>query len=151
MRQHVLNSALEASSRSPSPSPREPTHVEEQTALRNETISAFHTAVSTGEKDSDGDEDDLLVSREKTKDEAERDQEEYWEFLAREVGEDIGGLVTVDGAQGGGAAGTEGPVEGQVLETQEDGKKPKKKKKKAKGTEKTKEEVDHEFLMKCVR
>lgn len=105
MRQHVLKSQLEATSRSPSPTLQEPTHVEEQAALRKETITAFHTAVASekdasvngGNGDDDGDDvDDFLIPREKTKDEMEQEQEEYREFLAREVGEDIGELVTVE-------------------------------------------------------
>ena len=52
MRQVALENALDRGSRTPSPEPV--THVEEQRALRDETIAAFHTAV-----DSADDEDDL--------------------------------------------------------------------------------------------
>ncbi|THG93774.1 hypothetical protein EW026_g7557, partial [Hermanssonia centrifuga] len=88
-RQHALASALNPTSRSPSPEPL--THIEEQKALRNETITAFHTAV-----DIEDDEDDLLVPREKTKDELERQDEEYRDFLQREVGEDLSTLITIE-------------------------------------------------------
>lgn len=152
MRQHILNSTLKPSSRSPSPTPAEPTHVEEQAALRKETISAFHTAVASGSGSED--EDEILVPREKTKDELEREQEEYRAYLTREVGEDIGGLVTIE--EGVGALEEEGREERDVAEPEVHGdeegeKKKKKKKKKGKGKEKkSKEEADHEFLMKCI-
>ena len=67
------------------------THVQEQKALRDETIAAFHVAVAPAEDD-----DDLLVPREKTKDELEQEEEEYQEFLKREVGQDLKGLITVE-------------------------------------------------------
>ena len=120
-------------SRSPSPEPL--THVKEQEALRDETIAAFHGAVSGD----DDDEEDLLVPREKTKDDLEKDEEEYQEFLKREVGEDIGHLITIE---------DDSPVKVQE-EDEEEGRKEKKSKKKSKGKGK-KEEADHEFLMKCV-
>lgn len=81
---------LESSSRSPSPDHALPTHVENQEAIRTETISAFQHAVE------EHDEEDFLVLREKTKDELEREEEEYREFLKREVGENINGLITVE-------------------------------------------------------
>ncbi|KAH6910281.1 KRI1-like family C-terminal-domain-containing protein [Coprinopsis sp. MPI-PUGE-AT-0042] len=92
LRQANLDAVLRGS-RSPSPSPslegheHQPTHVEEQRALRQETIAAFHGAVS--------DDDDLLVPREKTKDEIEAEEEEYRAYLERQVGEDLGGLISV--------------------------------------------------------
>ena len=55
MRQHILQSQLNNTSRSPSPDP-EPTHVQEQAALRKETISAFHEAVKTKSDGEDGEE-----------------------------------------------------------------------------------------------
>jgi len=136
MKSHILNSILETTSRSPSPE-REPpslTHYQEQAALRSETISAFHHAVT------EDDEDDLLVAREKAKDELEKEEEEYAEFLRREVGQDLGSLVEVEKVEGG-----EDEVEEESVEEDQ----PKKKeKKKAKG--KAKQEEDHEFLMKYV-
>jgi protein KRI1 len=59
--------------------------------------------------------------------------------LAREVGEDIGGLVTIDVAEGANDKNSEAKED----ETEREGKK----KKKAKKTQK-KEDADHEFLMK---
>ncbi|KAG8961488.1 hypothetical protein FRC03_005330 [Tulasnella sp. 419] len=66
-----------------------PTHVEEQEQLRSETVSAFHQAIA------DDEEDDLLILREKTKDEIEKEEEEYKEYLKKEVG-DVRKLVWVD-------------------------------------------------------
>ena len=143
MRQHILESNLRARSRSRSPGPQEPTHAQEQAALRKETISAFHTAVGNG---SDNEEEDgLLIPREKTKDEIEQEQEEYRKYLEQEVGEDIGGLVEFEA----------GPVSLSADERNDAGSSgerehapdAKKKRKKKKGG-KTKEEKDHEFLMK---
>ncbi|KLO11074.1 Krr1-domain-containing protein [Schizopora paradoxa] len=146
MRQHILNSTLNPNSRSPSPVPALPTHVEEQAALRKETISAFHTAVS-GPEDEEDDEDDLLIPREKTKDEIEHEEEEYREFLAREVGEDISKLVTVDEnpfsaeAEAEKGVGTSSVIGSDKL----------KKNKKGKGKDKgRKEETDQEFLMNYI-
>ena len=143
------------SSRSPSPSlPTLPTHVQEQKALRAETISAFHTAVPSPPNSSDEEGDDLgglLTLREKTKDELERQEEEYRAYLEREVG-DVGGLVEVEPpvastSTSGVKAEGEGEMkeEGKVVEVREK----KKKGKKGKGRGK-KEETDQEFLMKCV-
>lgn len=87
LQQQKVQSLL--SPRSPSPTPQRPTHVEEQRALRDETINAFHLAVS-GDGDGDG---DLLTLREKSKDELEH-QEEYRAFLEREVG-DVESLVRI--------------------------------------------------------
>lgn len=87
LRQVALESALNTvQSRSPSPKPL--THVEEQQVVREELLAA--AAVD------DGSDDDLLVLREKTKDEIEQEEEEYRDFLQREVGTDIKQLVTVD-------------------------------------------------------
>jgi protein KRI1 len=140
MRQVALESVLNPNSRSPSPQPVP--HVEEQRALRNETIAAFRHAVEEDDED-----DGLFVPREKTKDEREREEEEYQSFLKREVGQDLAELVTVDADMALGEASFE----------QKDGesKKNKNKKKdnktsKAKSASKTKHEADQEFLLKCV-
>ncbi|KAL1744835.1 KRI1-like family C-terminal-domain-containing protein [Schizophyllum fasciatum] len=142
MRQVALENALDRGSRTPSPEPV--THVEEQRALRDETIAAFHTAV-----DSADDEDDLLVPREKTKDELEREEEEYRTFLEREVGEDLSHLVSLEAA-----ASTSEPAKEAEDESPKKKKKKEKKEKKAskeagKGG-KSKEEEDHEFLMNYI-
>ena len=113
------------------------THVQEQRALRDETIAAFHTAVNGAE-----DEDDILVPREKTKDELEQEEEEYQEFLKREVGTDLKELITVE--EGSSALLTEEP------ETDKKAKKEKKTKKSKEMSKKSKTEQDQEFLMKYV-
>ncbi|KAF5385845.1 hypothetical protein D9615_002328 [Tricholomella constricta] len=151
IRQVALESALNQESRSPSPEPLP--HVEEQRALRDETIAAFHNAVPD---DDDDDEDNLLVPREKTQDEREQEEEEYHAFLKREVGGDLRELVTAD------INAEETMVTGQdeILEG-EDGKgekKTKKKVKKAKDGEaskdtlpgKSRQESDQEFLMNYI-
>ena len=141
LKEHVLQSTLR-SSRSPSPDPNKPTHVEEQATLRKETISAFHTAIA----DEDGsDEEDLLIPREKRKDEIEQEEEEYREYLKTQVGQDIGQLVTVEEPSLSVVIGEEDHAE--------DGseKKAKSKKKGKKKDGKSKEEGDHEFLMKYVK
>jgi protein KRI1 len=137
MRQHVLQSVLNPTSRSPSPEPL--THAKEQEALRSETIAAFHTAVDVND---DEDEEDLLVPREKTKDELEREEEEYREFLQREVGENLDELIRVEAEEDSGV----------VLKFKEDEAETnwKSKKKITSKTPKNKEEEDHQFLMKCI-
>jgi protein KRI1 len=125
--------------------------VQEQDALRKETVQAFHTAVNVEE-----DEDEFLIPREKIKDDAEMEEEEYRAFLEREVGGELKDLVTVE-------AGQVNIIEGEkVDESKEERKKgdedqsgkDKKKKKKKKGdtsgvkASKSKEEADQEFLMK---
>ncbi|KAH9833455.1 KRI1-like family C-terminal-domain-containing protein [Rhodofomes roseus] len=151
MRQHALASALNPSSRSPSPEPL--THVAEQAALRKETISAFHDAVSRPKEE---DEDDgFLVPREKTKDETEREEEEYRQFLEREVGADLKEIVTLDtGTAGGGEeAEPEPEPEPEVKEEGKEKSKKKKKKEEAKGKGKgkeSKEEQDQEFLINYI-
>ncbi|KAI8978185.1 KRI1-like family C-terminal-domain-containing protein [Trametes punicea] len=138
IRQHALASALEeAASRSPSPQP--PTHAEEQAKLRQETIAAFHSAVEVKEGE---EEDDFLVPREKTKDELEREEEEYREFLKREVGEDLTGLVTVD-------PDSVGILDGADEDKIQDQKKKRKEKKENKAA-KSKQEEDQEFLMNYI-
>ena len=88
----------------------------------------------------------MLVPREKSKDELQREEEEYQEFLRREVGEDLHQLVEVDQDVIGIHENTPGG-EGEG----------RKKKKKDKGREKKsarsktkddKEKEDQEFLMK---
>jgi protein KRI1 len=145
LRQVALEAQLNPS-RSPSPEPL--THVQEQQALRKETISAFNTVTQEGEGD-----DDFLVPREKTKDDQEHEEEEYRAFLEREVG-DLKNIIGGDNISL--------KVEGE-LENNDDGDVQRKKKKRKKSvkdqpdeTEKikrtrgSKEEEDHEFLMKYV-
>ncbi|KAH9949270.1 KRI1-like family C-terminal-domain-containing protein [Amylocystis lapponica] len=137
MRQHALASALNPDSRSPSPEPL--THAAEQAALRKETITAFHTAVDGG----DSEDDDLLIPREKTKDELEREEEEYRAFLEREVGEDLQDIVELDNVDDGIAVHT--------VDDSASGSDKKKKKRKKEGKEKTgKQEADQEFLMNYI-
>lgn len=137
-RQAALDSALAVTTRSPSPAPVP--HAEEQRALRAETIAAFHHVVD--EEDADA----LLIPREKTTDELEREEGDYRAFLEREVGADLAELVTVeaDGAEASvGAKGDENKT-----------KKSKRAKGKAKETEHqtagTRQDADQEFLMKFV-
>lgn len=142
IRQHALASALEDVSGSRSPSPEPLTYVQEQERLREDTIAAFKAAVEDGDDDND-----FLVPREKTKDEIEREEEEYRAFLEREVGPDLAEIITVED----GAAEADGVVDGG-----EDGEELKKKKKSKKGkatkvqSGKSKQDEDQEFLMKCV-
>lgn len=91
----------------------------------------------------------MLIPREKTKDELQREEEEYQEFLRREVGEDLHQLIEVDQDIIG--------IHENALNGEGDGEGRKKKKKKDKGKEKEKgqskakegkEKEDHEFLMK---
>lgn len=149
LRQEKLAAELAFASRTPSLDPEAPkplTHVQEQRKLRDETVAAFHIAVS-----GDASEDDLLVPREKSKDELQREEEEYQEFLRREVGEDLHQLIEVD-------QDVIGIHENAPGEGDSGGKKKKKKdkgkeKEKAKGRSKTKEDKekeDQEFLMKLV-
>jgi len=139
MRQHALASALNPDSRSPSPEPL--THTEEQAALRQETIAAFHTAVANDEN-----EDGFLIPREKTKDELEREEEEYRAFLEREVGEDLREIVTVEVEAEAAVVDAE-HAEG---EKKRDKKKKKKKKSKDGNEKKSKQEEDQEFLMNYI-
>ncbi|PBK77884.1 hypothetical protein ARMSODRAFT_924095 [Armillaria solidipes] len=131
LRQVVLESTLNPTSRSPSP---ELTHVEAQHELRKETIAVFH------EGDADRDDDDLLVPREKTKDEQEEEEEEYRDFLQREVGGDLKELVTFHDS------------EDAVKQEPEQRVAPKKSKRKSKGTasNKSKEGENQEFLMNYI-
>ena len=143
LRQAALEASLRPGSRSSSPEPVGPTHVEEQRELRNETIAAFHGAgESRNDDNEDGNDDDgggLLVPRGKTKDELEAEEEEYKAFLEKEVGSDLENLITVEKID----------VDEHAPEVDgEETKKKRKKKEKTKG--RTKEEEDHEFLMKYV-
>lgn len=118
--------------------------------LRSETIAVFRDAAL----DEDEDEDNLFVPREKTTDKVEREEEEYRDYLAREVGEDLTKLVTIE--EGIGAREGEGEHGSETEDIKEpetdEGKKKKKskKKKEGKGKEKVKE-TDQEFLMKYVQ
>ncbi|EIW53933.1 Krr1-domain-containing protein [Trametes versicolor FP-101664 SS1] len=143
MRQHALASALDGgASRSASPEPL--THVEEQKELRSKTIAAFHTAVDAKDE-SEEEEDDFLVPREKTKDEIEREEEEYRAFLEREVGEDLSELVTVETDAAGVWDGTGADSDGDRSQ-----KKSKKGKKKDKKPLNGKQDEDQEFLLNYI-
>ena len=88
----------------------------------------------------------MLVPREKSKDELQREEEEYQEFLRREVGEDLHQLVEVDQDVIG--------IHEHAPDGEGEGKKKRKKDKgreKKSGRSKTKEDKeknDQEFLMK---
>lgn len=149
MRQAHMQSALEDTSRSPSPEPI--THAEEQRALRSETIAAFQTAV-----DEDDEEDGLLVPREKTLDEREREEEEYRDFLQREVGVDLKDIITVDPSsireptpepESSEENSDEEPAAG---ESKSKSRKRKERKQKLKAKTQPKKETEQEFLMKSV-
>ncbi|KIK69016.1 hypothetical protein GYMLUDRAFT_35057 [Collybiopsis luxurians FD-317 M1] len=128
LRQVALEAQLQSDSRSPSPEVL--THAEEQRRLRAEAIVAFN---QVGEDNDDG--DDLFVPREKTKDELEREEEEYRLFLEREVGTDLKDLVTVEG----------NTWKDEVFSPAEE------KKKKKKGKDPSKSEDDaQEFLMNYI-
>lgn len=141
MRQVVLESNLHPESRSPSPEPLP--HVEEQRVLRDETIAAFRIAAD------DDDDDGLLIPREKTKGEQEREEEEYRAFLEREVGTDLRELVTIDARED--TKEDEAPLAVGDEEKKKKKKKTKSKEGKAvKETGKSRQEDDQEFLMKYV-
>ncbi|KAF5355471.1 hypothetical protein D9758_006312 [Tetrapyrgos nigripes] len=147
LRQVALEAALERDSQSPEPEPL--THVEEQRLLRDETIAAFHTK---GAGNADDEEDDFLIPRERTKDELEKEEEEYKTFLEREVGKDLNGLITVE------PTGERSSVDESLVKAEEDSgkKKEKQQKKKKEGQSsggakgKSKEEEDQEFLMSYI-
>ncbi|EGG06722.1 uncharacterized protein MELLADRAFT_86393 [Melampsora larici-populina 98AG31] len=71
----------------------DPTPAEEAEILREETKRIFYNATKEGEASEGGSSDeveDLLIPREKTLDEAEKDEEDYQNFLLERVGrEDI--------------------------------------------------------------
>ncbi|KIJ51364.1 hypothetical protein M422DRAFT_244542 [Sphaerobolus stellatus SS14] len=136
IKQQILASMLESTSRSPSPEPKIRTHIEEQEALRFETINVFHNAIETEDED-----DNILVPREKTKDDIEREEEEYQDFLRREVGEDIKGLISVE---------KNTTIVDEDKNEEGKGKPKKKKKKSKKDKEKPREEDDQEFLMNYI-
>jgi protein KRI1 len=60
-----------------------PTFAQEESALRAETTKAFHGVDSDDESEGE----DLLQPREKTKDEREKEDEEYQKFLKENVGD----------------------------------------------------------------
>jgi hypothetical protein len=130
------------------PEPAPLTHVEEQNALRDETISAFHKAVSDNEDSEDEDiGGGLLTLREKTKDELEREEEDYRAYLEREVGSVKDLLRLVDGPETHADDGTEMQADVKDAgpsDTNESGKK----KKKSKRSQDQKEETDQDFLIK---
>ena len=139
LRQVAFEAVLEGESRSSSPELEVPTHVEEQQVLRDETIAAFHDAVAGEDDDADDESDSgggVLVPREKTKDELEREEEDYRAFLEKEVGSDLDDLITVEKAEIQAEKSSE--VEGDA----------KNKKKKKKTKESSKEQEDREFLMR---
>jgi protein KRI1 len=107
--------------------------------LREETIAAFHKSVQQGEGEEE--DDGLLVPREKTKDEMEREEEEYRAFLEREVGNDLTDLVTVEEV-GARDSNLEEPAPKKGKRSKE--------KDKRKRKEAPKQETDQEFLMKLV-
>ncbi|KZV61949.1 Krr1-domain-containing protein [Peniophora sp. CONT] len=123
----------------------EPTHVEEQQALRAETIAAFHSGVGVGKEE---EEDDLLQLREKTDDEVAREEAEYRAYLEKEV-QGLEGLIEVE------ESNVREKDEDDVKEEEPDakdgeGKKKRKKKKKGKREEDKPAQTDQEFLMKYV-
>ena len=79
----------------------------------------------------------MLVLREKTKDEIEKEEEEYRAYLQREVGGDLADIITVDAES-----------DPQPEEDERPKKKSKKEKKEKATGKKTKQDDDQEFLMK---
>ncbi|KAI6115988.1 KRI1-like family C-terminal-domain-containing protein [Pisolithus sp. B1] len=155
IRQAALAAVLEdgeAPSRSPSPQPF--THAEEQSILQSETRAAFHGALDSSNKDNDG-EDDFLIPRSRTRDEIEKEEEEYKAFLEREVGEELRELITgevddtTDRRQGftSKESQTGQSDEKQKKKKEKTGLKGEKRSKKSK--EKSKDE-DHEFLINYI-
>lgn len=158
IRQAALDSALQVTSRSPSPEPSHPagngivSHAQEQETLRRETIAAFHDSKDTADIE-DEVEDDLFIPRAKTQDEIEQEEQEYQEFLKSQVGEEtLADLVTFESSRGG--------EQEEEEEEEEDTKKDKKKKKgkkeravevqdKGKGR-KSKDEEDRDFLLSYI-
>ena len=91
------------------------------------------------------------MPREKTKDELQREEEEYQEFLRREVGEDLHEFITIDGNAidiHGNAPNDEGDGDGKKREKKKDKGKGKEKGR-PKTKEKEKEKEDQEFLIRC--
>ncbi|KAG1878816.1 KRI1-like family C-terminal-domain-containing protein [Suillus subluteus] len=127
-RQATLASALEANtSRSPTPEPHIPTYTEEQRQLRDETRTAFHAAAES-------DDDELIVPREKTKDELEDEEQEYKEYLKHVVGPDLESLIEAEN-------GEQGADEKKKSKTKKSGNE-------AKGM--SKQEADQEFLVSYI-
>ncbi|EEB05939.1 krr family protein [Schizosaccharomyces japonicus yFS275] len=60
-----------------------PTHTQEQAALREETVRAFH---ESGEAASEQDEDDFFAVKEKTEEEKQAEESGYEKFLIESVG-----------------------------------------------------------------
>lgn len=141
LRQHALASVLNPESRSSSPRPL--TYVQEQDALKKETVHAFHAAISEDEGE------DLLVLREKTKDEIEKEEEEYKEFLEREVGQDLKELITVTVEEDGSHSQADDAGKEKMGKAEKKTAKNDKKKTKAKSSS-GKEEEDHQFLLEYV-
>ncbi|KAG1836085.1 KRI1-like family C-terminal-domain-containing protein [Suillus subalutaceus] len=128
-RQATLASALEAnSSRSPTPEPHIPTYTEEQRQLRDETRTAFHAAAA------ESDDDELIVPREKTKDELEDEEQEYKEYLKHAVGMDLESLIEAENVE-------QGANEKKKSKTKKSGNE-------AKGM--SKKEADQEFLVSYI-
>ncbi|KAG8888938.1 hypothetical protein FRB98_006336 [Tulasnella sp. 332] len=98
------------------------THVQEQAALRSETISAFHKAVGDDEPE-DNEGGGLFVLRKELKDDDEMEEEEYKAFMKQTVG-DVKQLVWVDHELRGTVKPTEeGPLpshsKGKGMETRD--------------------------------
>jgi protein KRI1 len=137
IKQHALDAILN-SGESQTPPPVPNTYAKDQELLKKETILAFKEAVA-----SDSDDDELLVSREKTRDEIEQEEEEYRDFLEREVGQiaDIKELITLEE----GMERVHGEDEGDMSMPR----KKDKKKKRGKAKEATRtEQSDKDFLLK---
>jgi protein KRI1 len=110
--------------------------------LRDETIAVFHSVVRGDNDTEDSDDDDLLILREKTKDELEKEEEEYRAFLQREVGEDLSNLVTVEESM---------VTAKDAVDADEPKKKPKKEKEPGqRGRSRSKQKTDQEFLIMFV-
>lgn len=148
-RQNMESLLGNGSSPRASPEPTPLTHVEEQIALRDETISAFHKAVSDNEDTDDEDNGGgLLTLRGKTKDELEREEEDYRAYLEREVGSVKDLVQLIDFPEN--ATDDDAQTEANARETGPSDAPPKaKKKRKSKRPQGQKTETDQEFLMKC--
>lgn len=133
-----VQSLLESGARSQSPESSRPTYVEEQAALRSEAIAAFHEAVPSASGAGEGEiAAGILTLREKTKDELEKEEEEYRAYLEREVG-DVKKIVQLDADAAGDGTTSEPsssaavPAEGSTRTSAKD-----------------REQSNHEFLIKC--
>jgi protein KRI1 len=113
------------------------THVQEQADLRAEMVAAFRDALPSELKEG---EDDLLVLRENSKDETEREEQEYQEYIKREVG-DLKEIVWADES-----ALTPQAIDDTPLAL----KKPKSVRDKGKAKAEENKVSDQEFLMKWV-